>query len=152
MAAQARHTPSSRSSPRISADRGGSDRVGDQQETLRRLALYRPELAEIASLDAQILIPLQVGALSHEAFYAAALEAARVHMVPAFTMKKAATTIDDARIFLRAVSPSRIHLLGMGSTNRQVADFLEMVRQTSPATDVTMDSNRLRAVTAKNAA
>src|ERR1700733_15020912 len=39
------------------------DKVGDQQETLARLARYHAELAIIASQGATILLPLQVGAM-----------------------------------------------------------------------------------------
>jgi hypothetical protein len=63
------------------------DCVGDQAETLKRLALYRPELQQLAGLGARVLIPLQVGALSHEELYAEATAVAGVPLVPAFTMK-----------------------------------------------------------------
>ncbi|RZU28960.1 hypothetical protein [Edaphobacter modestus] len=126
------------------------DRVGDQEETLRRLAQYRQELKQLAELGVHILIPLQLGRRTHEEFYAAAKEAAGVPLVPAFTMKKAATSLSDAERFLASVRPARVHLLGMGLVNKRADEVLAMIRRTSPATAITMDSNRIRAVTGKS--
>jgi hypothetical protein len=128
---------------------GAPDRVGDQDETLRRLALYRDELHVLHELGAHILIPLQVGARTHETFYAMAQEAVGVPLVPAFTMKKAVTSDGDAERFLKAVQPSRIHLLGIGRENRRAGHILDLIRRCSPSTEISMDSNRLRAVTGK---
>jgi hypothetical protein len=125
------------------------DCVGDQAETLKRLALYRPELQQLVGLGAKILIPLQVGALSHEEFYAEATAVAGVPLVPAFTMKKAVTSEDDAARFLLNVRPERIHLLGMGPQNSRAPRVVEMIGRCSPLTEISMDSNRLRAVTGK---
>ncbi len=125
------------------------DRVGDQEETLRRLTLYRAELHSLHDLGAQILIPLQIGSRSHEAFYAQAKAVAGVPLVPAFTMKKAITSEEAASRFLEAVQPSRIHLLGLGLGNRRANRIIDMIHRCSPATEITMDSNRLRAVTGK---
>ena len=127
------------------------DRVGDQEETLLRLARYRPELQEIAQAGAQILIPLQPGAMEHADFYATAQAATGLNdLVPAFTMKKAATSDAAVARFVSAIQPSRIHLLGMGPTNRRVTSVIAAIAQCSPATCVTMDSNRLRAVTGRD--
>jgi hypothetical protein len=125
------------------------DCVGDQDETLRRLALYRDELHLLHELGAEILIPLQVGTRTHETFYALAQEAVGVPLVPAFTMKKAVTSDGDAERFLKAVQPSRIHLLGIGRENRRAGHILDLIRRCSPSTEISMDSNRLRAVTGK---
>jgi hypothetical protein len=125
------------------------DCVGDQAETLKRLALYRPELQQLAGLGARVLIPLQVGALSHEELYAEATAVAGVPLVPAFTMKKAVTSEDDAARFLLNVRPERIHLLGMGPQNSRAPRVVEMIGRCSPLTEISMDSNRLRAVTGK---
>jgi hypothetical protein len=102
-------------------------------------------------LGAQILIPLQIGTRTHETFYAMAQAIAGVPLVPAFTMKKAATSDADAERFLKAVQPTRIHLLGLGRENRRAGHILDLIRRCSPATEISMDSNRLRAVTGKSA-
>jgi hypothetical protein len=125
------------------------DCVGDQTETLKRLAQYRPELHQLAELGAHVLIPLQVGRLSHEEFYAEATAVAGISLTPSFTMKKAATSEQDAARFLHQVKPARIHLLGMGLQNSRAPQMVAMIRKCSPETEITMDSNRLRAVTGK---
>jgi len=125
------------------------DCVGDQTETLKRLALYRPELEQLAELGTQIIIPLQVGSRTHEEFYAEAKAVAGAPLIPAFTMKKATTSEEDAARFLRNVKPSRIHLLGMGRENTRAPRFVAMIHECSPLTEISMDSNRLRAVTGK---
>jgi len=113
--------------------RGCPDCVGDQDETLKRLALYRPELQQLAELGAQVIIPLQVGARIHEEFYAEATAVAGVPLVPAFTMKKAATSEEDAARFLRRVKPARIHLLGMGRENFRAPRIVAMIHACSPS-------------------
>jgi hypothetical protein len=125
------------------------DCVGDQDETLKRLARYHHELQQLAQLGAQVLVPLQVGTRTHEEFYAEATAVAGVPLVPAFTMKKAATSEGDAARFLRRVQPARIHLLGMGRQNCRAPRMVAMIHGCSPLTEISMDSNRLRAVTGK---
>lgn len=125
------------------------DCVGDQAETLKRLGQYQPELHQLASLGAEVLIPLQVGKMSHEEFYAAATAIAGIALVPSFTMKKAVTSEEDAARFLLNVQPRRIHLLGMGRQNSRAPHVVAMIRRCSPLTAISMDSSRLRAVTGK---
>jgi len=81
------------------------DRVGDQQVTLQRLGRYKADLQELAGLGATVLIPLQVGVLSHAEFYRAANDSVGFSMVPAMPMKKGATDIDDLLTFVREVHP-----------------------------------------------
>jgi hypothetical protein len=64
-------------------------------------------------------------------------------------MKKAATSEEDAARFLRRVKPARIHLLGMGRENFRAPRIVAMIHACSPLTEISMDSNRLRAVTGK---
>jgi len=94
------------------------DRVGDQQETLRRLRRYREEIEALAELGAVLLLPLQVGGLLPAAFYSRAREVAGAPMIPALPMRKAATTVSALVDFIESVEPGRIHLLGVGIENR----------------------------------
>ena len=126
------------------------DRVGDQEETLLRLDRYQRELAEIAATGAGILIPLQVGRLSHEGFFREAVSAAGVPLIPAMPLKKAVTPPSDLIDFVLAVRPPRLHLLGMGAENRNARKILRLIEHYSPETEITMDSNRIRAVTGKD--
>lgn len=125
------------------------DRVGDQQETLRRLATYRSDLLALAELGAWLLLPLQVGALSHAAFYSRAAEVASVRMIPAMPMRKAATSVTGLVSFLESVQSDRIHLLGAGIETRRARKIVKFLLTRYPALSVSMDSNRLRAVIGK---
>lgn len=125
------------------------DRVGDQEETLRRLERYRRDLCLVAATGAEILIPLQVGNLSHEEFFKKAVSIAGMPLIPAMTLKKAATSGADLQVFVESVRPARLHLLGIGAENRRARKILRMIEHYSPKTEITMDSNRIRAVTGK---
>ncbi|MBB6144315.1 hypothetical protein HNQ77_002267 [Silvibacterium bohemicum] len=122
------------------------DKVGDQQETLARLARYRKELAIIASKGATILLPLQVGAMSHGTFLDAAEASAGVSLTPAMPMRKAATSDVALLSFIEDARPRHVHLLGIGIGTRRAERLIEAIRYFSPSTRITMDSNRLRAV------
>jgi hypothetical protein len=122
------------------------DKVGDQRETLTRLARYRSELASLASTGATILLPLQVGAMSHRAFLDAAESAAGVPLAPAMPMRKAATSNEALLSFVEETRPRHIHLLGIGIGTRRAERLVEAIRYFSPSTRISMDSNRIRAV------
>jgi hypothetical protein len=126
------------------------DRVGDQVETLRRLDAYKCELKAIAATGAQVLIPLQVGELSNPEFFHAANRAAGISMVPAMPMKKKATEIDALVSFVRQVTPPAMHLLGIGITQRKGQELLKILTHFLPDAQISLDSNRLRAVIGQN--
>jgi hypothetical protein len=123
------------------------DRVADQDVTLQRLCQYRDELAGIAALGADILIPVQNGALSPVEFYRTAVRASGLDLVPAMPMKKAATAFAEVLAFVQEVQPRRIHLLGMGYERNRARKLVAMLQAISPEMEISLDSNRLRAVT-----
>ncbi len=123
------------------------DRVADQYTTLVRLSCYRTEMAEIADLGAEVLIPVQNGGFSPAEFYRKAIETARLDLVPAFPMKKAASSFADVLTFVQTVRPRRLHLLGMGFELQKARKLVSMLQAVAPNLDISMDSNRLRAVT-----
>jgi hypothetical protein len=125
------------------------DQVGSQKETLRRLAAYRNELSSIVATGASLLLPLQVGAMSHADFYRAAKQTAGVALVPAMPMRKAVTTAAALADFVQDLQPRRLHLLGMGIDNHNAQKVLRIVQHFSPETAISMDSNRLRAKAGK---
>jgi hypothetical protein len=100
------------------------DRVGSQLETLHRIERYRCELLVLAGYGAQLLLPLQVGGLSHRDFYLHATAAAGIQMVPAMPMRKAATPIGQLLDFVEQVKPQRMHLLGAGIENKRAAKLV----------------------------
>ncbi len=122
------------------------DQVGNQDETLRRLTLYRAEIEAIAMTGATLLLPLQVGSMSHTQFLKAAELAAGVPLVPAMPMRKAATSATALIDFVQESQTQHIHLLGMGIDNHQAAKILQLIRHFSPNTSISLDSNRIRAV------
>jgi hypothetical protein len=128
------------------------DRVGDQQETLRRLKRYRKELAVLANAGARLLLPVQAGAISQAEFYAAACRIAGVPLIPALPMRKAATPAGELLAFVRQVRPTLLHLLGIGIDSPRAAKVIRAIFHFSPETAISMDSNRLRAVTGRNRA
>ncbi len=125
------------------------DRVGSQEETLARIATYRLELLELAALGAILLVPLQVGRLTHAQFYDRAMATAGMFMVPAMPMRKAATRTSELLDFVAAIQPSHVHLLGAGIENKRVGRILKFLEMYHSGLRITMDSNRLRAVTGR---
>lgn len=125
------------------------DRVADQRVTLLRLARYRDEMAEIAALGAEVLIPVQNGDLAPAKFFRAALQASGLDLVPAMPMKKAATGFAEVLAFVQEVRPRRLHLLGMGYERSQARKLVSMLQVIAPDMEISLDSNRLRAVTGK---
>ena len=123
------------------------DQVGNQTETLRRLARYRSQIAQIEATGAVMLLPLQVGKLSHMEFYREAEKAAGIPLTPAMPMKKAATSPEHLTEFVQAVHPPHLHLLGIGAQNRRTPKIIRLIETYSPESKITLDSNRLRAKT-----
>jgi hypothetical protein len=123
------------------------DRVANQQTTLARLSCYRAEMAEVAALGAEVLIPVQNGSLSPVEFYRKAIETSQLDLVPAMPMKKAASSFEDVLAFVQAVRPKRLHLLGMGYEREAARRFVAVLQAVAPELEISMDSNRLRAVT-----
>jgi hypothetical protein len=125
------------------------DRVGSQRETLSRISRYGHELLALAECGSQLLLPLQVGELTHVQFFERASELARVQMIPAMPMRKAATSIAELLNFVEQVNPTQLHMLGAGIDNRRAAKIARFLLIRFPSLRITMDSNRLRAVIGK---
>jgi hypothetical protein len=126
------------------------DKVGDQRETLARLARYRKEIGEIAATGATLLLPLQVGELSHREFFEAGEKIAGVRLTPAMPMRKASTSEAALLTFLEEVRPRHVHLLGMGMGNHRTERLIRAIRCIAPSIFISMDSNLLRAVVGRN--
>lgn len=63
--------------------------------------------------------------------------------------RKAVTGTADLVSFVEQCKPAHLHLLGIGAHNRRAAKLIRVIRHFSPATRISMDSNRLRAVVGK---
>jgi hypothetical protein len=126
------------------------DKVGDQRETLARLARHRKEIGEIAATGATLLLPLQVGEMSHREFFEAAEKIAGVRLTPAMPMRKAATSEAALLTFLEEVKPRHVHLLGIGIGNHRTERLIRAIRSIAPSISISMDSNLLRGVVGRN--
>lgn len=127
------------------------DKVGFQEETFERLAAYKAEILELKALGANVIVPLQKGALSLAAARERAVEILGTDdFVWGIPMKKDATSMEDLAGFADALfltaKPTRIHLLGLGVTTNRYLDALNAVLLRSPWTTVFSDSVRITAL------
>jgi O-succinylbenzoate synthase len=65
-------------------------------------------------------------------------------------MKKAAIGFDGVLAFVREIQPRRIRLLGIGYETRRARGLVELLLSADPELLVSMDSNRIHAVTGKD--
>ncbi len=101
------------------------DAVGDQRDTIRRLARYGYLVREIACLGARVLVPMQSGELRYDEFARAVdLALGFDRWVPSVPCKKAAASPADVADLVAARKWSHVHLLGLGPRNRNVAAYL----------------------------
>ncbi len=118
------------------------DRVGCQMTTLARLEAHARRVQAIAATGAEILVPVQKGAVTMAAFFGAccATLGRGVVAVPAIPLKKDATTTAELRAFLAAAKPSRVHLLGLGPKSGRFAEVMAAFADLAPACAVSCDS------------
>lgn len=90
------------------------DRVADQRETLRRLALHREAMGACRGLGARVVVPIQRGEMTASAFDAACGEALGFDdYVRGIPGNKAAMPYRELEAFLRTRRPCAVHLLGV---------------------------------------
>lgn len=125
------------------------DCVGDQAETLRRLARYAGAIRQCRELGANVIVPVQKGAMTQAAFD---LECSRVlgfsDYVRGIPAKKKATTLEELAAFVAEARPARVHLLGMGLRNDNFADFAAAA--TAFGAVLTCDSNMIKGSAGKS--
>lgn len=94
------------------------DRVGDQQVTLARLSKYALQIAACAAHRANIIVPVQKGAIPMAEFYRmeCLVLGLRTPPIAGIPMEKDATTLRELAEFAKSlpVFGARIHLLGIG--------------------------------------
>jgi hypothetical protein len=123
------------------------DRVGDQAETLARLAKYSDRIKALRAKGVRVVVAVQRGDVPMADFFEQAKRSAGVDdLIPAMPMKKAAATPEMVVEFAGKVKPKEIHLLGMGATAREFEGLARSIAQVSPETKITSDANRLRAM------
>ena len=122
------------------------DRIADQAGTLRRLERYQPELSAIAKTGANVIVPLQRGALQPWQMADQVDHLLRgVEWIPGLPMtSKGGFTHEDARALLRHRRVPRVHLLGVGPCSPKLVDVAEVFQEESPKTSIQMDTCILR--------
>lgn len=123
------------------------DRIGSQEETLRRMTMWAEAMREVRARGAHVVVPLQRGAMSLIEFEHAAREALGLsEIVAGVTGNKDATSPAEFETWLRASKPTAIHLLGMGPRNPRLRGMLDLCRRLAPTAALTCDSNDLAAL------
>jgi hypothetical protein len=128
------------------------DKVGDQDESLERLARYRARLVRLRELGATILVPLQPGALPLAELDRAVdrvLGPGLRGWVPAIPMRQGVVAPAQLGEYLAAAQPQRLHLLGVGPNSPMVtgrrAPLQHALAHGRRDVELTMDSVIVRA-------
>ena len=135
------------------------DKVGDQLETLERMARYAPRVQAILQLrdsdpfyGPRLIVPVQRGASSMAAFADQCLEALGLgagddRLVYGVPSKKGATSLEELRAFAATRLPgSAFHLLGLGPQSPRFEQLVEAVIEACPGAVVTCDAVRITAL------
>lgn len=122
------------------------DRIGDQEHSLALLTAWEHEIRELAALGANVLVPIQKGTRSQVEYHRDVERVlAGVDFVPAIPSKKNATTVEELADYVAVIRPRRIHLLGLGTKNRNAEASLRCIEELSPGCAVTLDANLIAA-------
>jgi hypothetical protein len=125
------------------------DQVGSQEVTLERLSNFRSEILALHATGADILVPVQVGRLGPGEFFDRSRDLLGIDIVPGMPMKKSATTPGAVLQFALTTKPRRLHLLGMGITNKTAEPLIRLLQAKQPRLLISLDSNRIRAAVGK---
>lgn len=124
------------------------DLVGDQEATLARLQRWAPRVAACAALRAQIIVPVQKGALPMSAMYRRACEILGLTDAPiaGIPMKKDATSLTDLAELVDSMPwyGARFHLLGLGPESKRFAAAVRCIKSRRPNAVITSDSVTVR--------
>lgn len=124
------------------------DCVGNQEETLRRLARFAPDVAAIAALRANVIVPVQKGALPMSAMFATACEILGLREAPiaGIPMKKDATSLEDLAELVDSMPwyGCRFHLLGLGPESKRFTAAIRCIKSRRPNAVITSDSVTVR--------
>ncbi|MCB9743923.1 MAG: hypothetical protein H6740_15090 [Alphaproteobacteria bacterium] len=127
------------------------DRVGDPEESARRLERWAPRLHGLIDVHGvELIVPLQRGRDGLLGSWHTAQSLLQRPFTLAIPGNKAAATDAEVADLLREAQPERLHVLGMGPRNRRAPGLLALVALYSPLTVVSMDSNRRRAAVGRS--
>lgn len=124
------------------------DAVGDQDETLARLQRYALEVAAVAALRAQIIVPVQKGRLPMSEMFrrSCAILGLREAPIAGVPMKKDATSLADLRELVESMPwyGARLHLLGLGPESKRFRGVVALIKSIRPNAAITSDSVTIR--------
>lgn len=124
------------------------DRVGCQATTLARLERYAARVAAVAALGAQVIVPVQKGALPMSAMFRRACEILNLRTAPiaGVPMKKDATSLEDLAELVASLPwyGARVHLLGLGPESKRFAAAIRTIKRIRPNAEITSDSVTIR--------
>lgn len=130
------------------------DCVGDQVETLARLERYTSQVQELVELGANVIIPVQKGALPMLEFWWKALNLLGLRerdAIAGIPMKKDATKVDELGDFACGLGLwARVHLLGLGPGSKRYRPALGAIWSGCEWAQVTSDSVTLRAMVGRS--
>lgn len=130
------------------------DAVGDQDETLRRLQVYVPQVRKLVKLGANVIVPVQKGALPMINFWWRALEVLGIRerdAIAGIPMKKDATRVEELEEFAAQLGLwAKIHLLGLGPASKRYQPALSAIWGVCEWCEVTSDSVTLRAMVGRS--
>lgn len=132
------------------------DRVGDQAVTLERLTRYARRCRDLVKdYRANLIVPVQRGALSLGDFWRAAVDALDLPLVDrkgdpirpvcGVPMKKNATTLAELEQLARELPAGwRFHLLGLGPESKLYKPAIAAILRANPTAEITSDSGLIR--------
>jgi hypothetical protein len=125
------------------------DRVGDQDVTMERLGRYAAHIQVcVVGARAQVIVPVQKGALHMGAFFRAACAVIGLgNLIAGVPMKKDATSLADLAELVGSMDgrSCRLHLLGIGPSSKKWRATLDTILAIRPDADITSDSVTLTA-------
>lgn len=130
-----------------------TDKVGDQVETLARLTRWALEIAACAALGAQIIVPVQKGALPMSEMFrrSCAILGLRETPIAGIPMMKDATSLEDLAELVASMPwyDCRIHLLGLGPRSPKFAPAIRCIKRLRPNAVITSDSVLIAAMSGR---
>jgi hypothetical protein len=122
------------------------DVVGDQEASLELLSKYRAKIRSFIDRGADVLIPLQAGALSLSGVYRRVCQLLGTNRwrasIPCNVKRIARREIFD---FVSTCRPRRIHLLGVAD-HKKLYPLVKLILEAHSSTNISADANHLRSI------
>ncbi len=122
------------------------DRVGDQDETLRRLARHADAIRALRAIGASVVVAIQRGPRKQSEFDRAVADTIGFDdFVRGLPSNKDAITIGEVERFCMDVRPAAVHMLGLGPRSSRFNEFVDVFRRLIPNVRMSCDSNLIAA-------